>query len=306
MFDWFDWDCSLLTLIFFFCIFSEPEIQVIDHVTQQYKLFPQIAKSIITKLTADDLWEKYNQVTSELDRGNLERLPELHALSCCLKAVSSGDAAAGVEICRLACGGHGYLSSSNLPLTYGMVTAAVTYEGENTVLYLQTARYLIKAWNSALNGEKLTPTVAYFERAVKYGNDGKWDPSTTGIIDSLKAVAAGKVRQAYENIEKRKQQGRTHEEACNLTSIELASAAEAHCRAYLVQSGYEMTEKTVPAYSRALGTALRNIVELYTVDTCLKSLGDLLRVSFIKIGSLSIIKVDIKFCCFLSVHKNHQ
>lgn len=29
----------------------------------------------------------YNQVTSELDTGNLERLPELHAIACCLKAV---------------------------------------------------------------------------------------------------------------------------------------------------------------------------------------------------------------------------
>ncbi|KOB65548.1 putative peroxisomal acyl-coenzyme A oxidase 1-like protein, partial [Operophtera brumata] len=30
--------------------------------------------------------------------------------------------------------------ASNLPLTYGLVTAACTYEGENTVLLLQTAR----------------------------------------------------------------------------------------------------------------------------------------------------------------------
>jgi hypothetical protein len=32
------------------------------------------------------------------------------------------------------------MNSSNFPNTYGMVTAAETYEGENTVLYLQTAR----------------------------------------------------------------------------------------------------------------------------------------------------------------------
>jgi len=62
-------------------------------------------------------------------------------MACCLKAVCTSDAANGVTACRLACGGHGYMNSSNLPITYTMITAAETYEGENTVLLLQTARY---------------------------------------------------------------------------------------------------------------------------------------------------------------------
>lgn len=56
---------------------SEPEVQVMDHLTQQHKLFPQLAKSIIFKLTADYIWDMYNQVTSELEKGQLERLPEV-------------------------------------------------------------------------------------------------------------------------------------------------------------------------------------------------------------------------------------
>lgn len=56
---------------------NKPEPQVIDHITQQYKIFPNIAKVFAIKLTADNLWELYNQVTSELDQGNLERLPEV-------------------------------------------------------------------------------------------------------------------------------------------------------------------------------------------------------------------------------------
>ena len=61
-------------------------------------------------------------------------------MSCCLKAVCTQDASRGTETVRLACGGHGYMSCSHLPAIYGLVTAACTYEGENTVLYLQTAR----------------------------------------------------------------------------------------------------------------------------------------------------------------------
>ena len=110
----------------------------------------------------------YFEVTSELGSGNIERAPELHALSCCLKAIVSSDGAAAVETCRLSCGGHGFMQSSGLPGTYAFVTAACTYEGENTVLLLQTARYLVKAWDRALAGDKMVPTVAYLEEGEIY------------------------------------------------------------------------------------------------------------------------------------------
>jgi acyl-CoA oxidase len=44
------------------------------------------------------------------------------------------------------------MSSSNFPATYGQVTAASTYEGENTVMLLQTARALMKAHAKAQAG----------------------------------------------------------------------------------------------------------------------------------------------------------
>lgn len=56
---------------------NDGEPQVIDHVTQQHKVFPNIARVVVIKLAADYIWEMYNQVTSELDRGDLERLPEV-------------------------------------------------------------------------------------------------------------------------------------------------------------------------------------------------------------------------------------
>lgn len=62
---------------------NKEEPQVIDHITQQYKLFPQIAKVFVIKLAADYIWDMYNQVTSELDRGDLERLPEVFIDSAC-------------------------------------------------------------------------------------------------------------------------------------------------------------------------------------------------------------------------------
>lgn len=48
-----------------------------DYVTQQYKLFPNLAACYALRLSADWIWEMYNNVTAELDQGELERLPEV-------------------------------------------------------------------------------------------------------------------------------------------------------------------------------------------------------------------------------------
>ena len=43
---------------------------------------------------------------------------DLHATSCGLKALSSTTAAEGLEICRRACGGHGYSAFSGIGSWY--------------------------------------------------------------------------------------------------------------------------------------------------------------------------------------------
>lgn len=265
---------------------KQPEPKIIEHVTQQMKIFPAIAKVVVFKLAAEFLWELYNQVTHELDKGNLERLPELHAIACCLKAVCTNEATQAVQTCRLACGGHGYLSSSGFNDIYGSVTAAQTYEGENTVLFLQTARYLIKAWTQALNGEKLTPTVAYLNNYVKRSSKSEqWDGSVNGILRALQATAAGKVALAYTHLEERKKIY-SPEEAANQTSIELASASEVHCQAFLLQSAIETLEGSVKDVSPSFGVVLRDILELYAVDLAFRSLGNILQVGLINFISL--------------------
>lgn len=268
---------------------KEEEPQVIDHVTQQYKVFPNIARVLVIKLAADYVWDMYNQVTSELERGDLERLPELHALACCLKAVCTSDGATGIEQLRMACGGHGYMECSNLPSTYGMVTAACTYEGENTVMLLQTARYLMKSWDWALQGKSLVPTLSYLSKFVTT-RAHKWNPSITGIIDALQAVSANKIRLAHLHLEQRKKKGQSYEHAANATGIELTQCAEIHSRAFLVSSAYEMTKDITKKLSPELSKVVLQLVELYAVDTCIKLVADLVR--FTNISESDILQLQ--------------
>lgn len=66
--------------------------------------------------------------------------PQLHALTAGLKAFTSWTTNAAIEACRMACGGHGYSHCSGLPNIYVTFTPTCTFEGENTVMMLQTAR----------------------------------------------------------------------------------------------------------------------------------------------------------------------
>lgn len=62
--------------------FREREPQILDYRTQQYKLFPALATCLAMKFSATWLWDMYNSVTSELEQGDLERLPEVSLLHC--------------------------------------------------------------------------------------------------------------------------------------------------------------------------------------------------------------------------------
>lgn len=65
---------------------------------------------------------------------------KLHAVSSGLKAYASTIAERFSQLCRAACGGHGYLVASGIKTVNNMLDAGCTYEGDNNVLLQQTAR----------------------------------------------------------------------------------------------------------------------------------------------------------------------
>lgn len=254
-----------------------PEPKIIDHVTQQMKIFPIIAKVVVFKKVAEQLWDNYVQVTQELENENLDGLASLHAISCCLKAVCTNETTQAVQTLRLACGGHGFLVSAGFSDIFKFVTAAQTYEGENTVLLLQTARYLLKSWGLALSGKALPSSVNYL---TKYANDSDrrpWIGTLDGILQAFEIATAARLSKAYKNLQKRTKSC-TLEEATNLTGIELTKVAELHCYTFLLQSALITFNKAIGTASPALGQVLNNILELYFIDTALCSLGVLLQV----------------------------
>jgi acyl-CoA oxidase len=124
---------------------SKRELQVLDYQNVASELLPRVAAAYALTFMGDAMMAMYRQFERDRDRGEFGNLPELHALSSGLKAVCTWQTADGVEACRRCCGGHGYSRLSGLPDLFSSYVQNVTWEGDNNVLCLQTARYLLKA-----------------------------------------------------------------------------------------------------------------------------------------------------------------
>ncbi|XP_060803917.1 probable peroxisomal acyl-coenzyme A oxidase 1 isoform X2 [Amyelois transitella] len=270
----------------------EPEPQILDYVTQQHKLFIAIASSHAFSSAAKWLWNMFDKVNKELAQGKLDNLAELHSVACCLKVISSSDAAVMVERCRLACGGHGYMLSSNLPQIYGVVTPASTYEGENTVLLLQTARALVKAWKQSSKGEVVAPTMKYL---VEKKPLQKWNNDIDGIIEGFRRVAARKLAAAVGSVEKHVGAGFSQEEAWNKASVQLIAVSEAHGRVIIMSAFKAEVERTASSLSAPVRRVLEQLVELYVLYWTLEKLGDLLLPPLYETRNAGFIAIAVPF-----------
>lgn len=176
------------------------ENQVINYTMVQQRLFPLLAACFALHFTGRGMIELYdaNQAAmkkkenagkvsedanqtgrgagpEELNPG-ADLLADLHSTSCALKSYASTVAGEGLEICRRACGGHGYSSFSGIGSWYADYLPTLTWEGDNYMLTQQVSRYLLKSARAVLKGAKQSGNF----NAISGDND------TTAILKTYK------------------------------------------------------------------------------------------------------------------------
>ncbi|ETN75635.1 acyl-CoA dehydrogenase, middle domain protein [Necator americanus] len=262
------------------------EVQILDYQTQQFRLLPQLARAFAFMFAAYEIRDLYMKVTEQLTQGNTELLPEIHALSSGLKSVVSWEAAQGIEQCRLACGGHGYSLASAFPEIYAYSVGGCTYEGENIVMLLQVARFLMKAAEEVRSGSAhLAAICGYIGKPESVRSRfTTWDSySDADIVHDFEHVAKKQVFRAY-NALKRHQRESTPEEGWNRASIELCKASRMHVRLYLVKT---FLQKIATTSEPSLRAPLTDLATLYVFDLITASQGE-----FTKGGFMSDIQAD--------------
>ena len=120
-----------------------------------------------------------------------------------------------IEQCRQACGGHGYSSYAGLPGLYQDFVVQNTWEGDNTVLTLQTGRYLLGCFKAAVKDKKTVP-VPYINRlpSILKASAPQGDPTSLATIgDAFDAVSANLLAVAGKAFMEALQKGKSEEAA---------------------------------------------------------------------------------------------
>ncbi|PYH96497.1 fatty-acyl coenzyme A oxidase [Aspergillus ellipticus CBS 707.79] len=145
------------------------ENQVLNYKMVQIRLLPLLASMYALHFTGRGMMRLYQENQNRMKaasqaaqekrgagpeelRAGADLLADLHATSCGLKALASTTAGEGLEICRRACGGHGYSSYSGIGPWYSDYLPTLTWEGDNYMLTQQVARYLLKSARAVLSG----------------------------------------------------------------------------------------------------------------------------------------------------------
>ncbi|KAK5697184.1 hypothetical protein LTR97_007319 [Elasticomyces elasticus] len=147
------------------------ENQVLNYTTVQIRLLPLLATTFALHFTGKAMMALYaaSQKKMSQDAGKVgsksatrgagpeetvpgsDLLADLHATSCGLKSLASYTAVEGLEVCRRACGGHGYSSFAGIGSWYADYLPTATWEGDNYMLTQQVARYLLKSARTVIS-----------------------------------------------------------------------------------------------------------------------------------------------------------
>jgi acyl-CoA oxidase len=117
---------------------------LMDYPTHQLRLTPLVAGAYVYHVTLDKLMETYCN-DSQPDK----RVIETQVAG--LKAIITWYANNGIQECREACGGKGYLLENRIADLKGDIDIFTTFEGDNTVLLLLAAKGVLSDFRSEFN-----------------------------------------------------------------------------------------------------------------------------------------------------------
>jgi acyl-CoA oxidase len=266
--------------------FRSAERPILDYQFQMYRLLKQVSLSYAIAFTGQWMSRRFDtlqkairgDVSEEEAAAAFEDLPEIHATAAGLKGLCTKIAHDGMEDCRKACGGHGYLLASGVAAYSADYVWQVTAEGDFVVMLLQTARFLMKQYQAARSGAKLAGLTQCLEEFRNAGFDPVRDaapkpasgPADMLDIDYLLSLfrwrAMVAVHDASKRLDAQLALGKDADTARNAVALTMVRTAVSHCTYFLLQNFVERVHEVKDA---AVKKVLHRICALFALSNIL-------------------------------------
>lgn len=156
------------------------ETTVVDYASVKQRLIPLLAQATALVLVGQNIKKAYDAYTANyLKTGDFSQLEDFHLQTVGAKVYSTEITSHGIEVCRIACGGHGYHALSGFGRMYANAVNAVTYEGDNYVIGKQVPRAILKHFKA--RSEESLPSLSYL--AAVRGTTSASPPSIDSAED---------------------------------------------------------------------------------------------------------------------------
>lgn len=271
---------------------GKSEVQVLDYTQQQHRLFPLLASAYCFFFTGKKLLQQLKDIEERfLNQKPVSKaeVTDIHASSSALKSFTTTVAADGIEDCRKACGGHGYLQSSGLPELITTYLMNPTVEGDNHMLPQQVVKVLLKLVQAIHTDESL----ADYEKcdsidlvdpikSILSGRTGRFPGRSSKDLMDLRLLlgafrhrAARLLLECAGNLQDSSMNGgKSSQEAWNANLIQMARVSRAYSQYLLLNNfvrGIEDARQTLGVAEVAVLSDLARLFGLYWIE---REIGD--------------------------------
>lgn len=275
---------------------NQVETQILDYPIHQRRLMPLLAQSVVIGLTAFTLETAYQEVMGVGKKVDPGLLKELHVSSAGLKAFSTWFCLDALEKCRQTLGGHGYSAYSGFPSMIGDFAVQCSWEGDNTILMLQTGRALI-GFAEGLEKGQAPPNAFAYLKAAPTKSDGS--VSVQDIIKGFGRVTSDATANAYAEYKSHIKEGKPKDQALELCSNLRFVAARLHCITYLIGNAAKQISKLSPGPETKVLEQLLRLYALYEVE---REAGGFLSTGYFTTDQIKSVQTQVNQLC-LQVRK---
>lgn len=286
------------------------ENQVLNYTMVQYRLLPLLAATFALHFTGRNMITLYEENQKRLAAGgpapgsnDTKRRPgpeetdagpdllaDLHSTSCALKSYASTVAAEGLEVCRRACGGHGYSSFSGIGSYYADYLPTVTWEGDNYMLTQQVARYLLKSARSVLTGKAAPNDTTRFLKSFLARQDVGAAFDVLGSDNELVDAFAWRVAYlTFDALKKRDEE----KQSWNSLLVDFYRLSTAHAQYMVVKSFRDALASNAPGVDADTKKILHSLYKLFALNTLEKEASEFFSSAATTIKQISLARKQV-------------